>query len=159
MINIGERLKYIRETYDVSQKELARILGVSHYCISHYERNDYIIPMRKLCAVSNYFQLSIDYILGFTSLKKYEDMKYQVDLKTVGKRISEICGEQSLSNVGLAKILNTTESNIRNYKTGKTLLLTAFALELHQKYSYSVDWIVGKTQHKYVQEKSKRLVR
>ena len=82
-------------------------------------------------------------------------MKYQVDLKTVGKRISEICEEQSLSNVGLAKILNTTESNIRNYKTGKTLLLTAFALELHQKYSYSVDWIVGKTQHKYVQEKSK----
>ena len=150
MINIGERLKYIRETYDVSQKELASILGVSHYCISHYERNDYIIPMRKLCAVSNYFQLSIDYILGFTSLKKYEDMKYQVELKTVGKRISEICGEQSLSNVGLAKILNTT---------GKTLLLTAFALELHQKYSYSVDWIVGKTQHKYVQEKSKRLVR
>ena len=115
--------------------------------------------MRKLCAVSNYFQLSIDYILGFTSLKKYEDMKYQVDLKTVGKRILEICEEQSLSNVGLAKILNTTESNIRNYKTGKTLLLTAFALELHQKYSYSVDWIVGKTQHKYVQEKSKRLVR
>lgn len=155
MINIGESLKYIRETYDVSQKELAGILGVSHYCISHYERNDYIIPMRKLCAVSNYFQLSIDYILGFTSLKKYEDMKYQVDLKTVGKRISEICGEQSLSNVGLAKILNITESNIRNYKTGKTLLLTAFALELHQKYSYSVDWIVGKTQHKYVQEKSK----
>lgn len=42
MINIGERLKYIRETYDVSQKELASILGVSHYCISHYERNDYI---------------------------------------------------------------------------------------------------------------------
>lgn len=55
MINIGERLKYIRETYDVSQKELASILGVSHYCISHYESNDYIIPMRKLCAVSNYF--------------------------------------------------------------------------------------------------------
>lgn len=159
MINIGERLKYIRETYDVSQKELASILGVSHYCISHYERNDYIIPMRKLSAISDYFNLSIDYIFDFTNLKKYDDMKRGLDLKVAGKRLAEICCDQNLSNVGLAKELNTTESNIRNYKTEKTLLLTAFTLELHQKYSYSVDWIVGKTQHKYVQEKSKRLVR
>ena len=50
MVDIGERLKYIRETYDVSQEEMGRVLGVSKTSVSHYENNDYIIPMRKLCA-------------------------------------------------------------------------------------------------------------
>ena len=62
MVDIGERLKYIRETYDVSQEEMGRVLGVSKSSISHYENNDYIIPMRKLCAISNYLDLSIDRI-------------------------------------------------------------------------------------------------
>ena len=150
MVDIGERLKYIRETYDVSQEEIGKVLGVSNTSISHYENNDYIIPMKKLSAISDYFNLSIDYIFGFTNLKKYDDMKRELDLKVVGKRLAEICYDQNVSNVGLAKELNTTESNIRKYKTGQTLILTAFALQLSQKYSYSMDWIVGKTQHKYV---------
>ena len=82
-------------------------------------------------------------------------MKRELDLKVVGKRLSEICRDQNLSNVKLAKELNTTESNIRKYKTGQTLILTAFALQLSQKYSYSMDWIVGKSNHKYVEKKSK----
>ncbi len=155
MVDIGGRLKYIRETYDVSQEEIGRVLGVSNTSVSHYENNDYIIPMRKLSAISNYFNLSIDYIFGFTDLKRYNDMKRELDLKVVGKRLSEICRDQNLSNVKLAKELNTTESNIRKYKTGQTLILTAFALQLSQKYSYSMDWIVGKSNHKYVEKKSK----
>lgn len=38
MINIGERLKYIRETYDLNQKELANILGIEKSSISHFEK-------------------------------------------------------------------------------------------------------------------------
>ena len=69
-----------------------------------------------------------------------------------------VCHDQNFSNVALAKELNTTESNIRKYKMGQTLILTAFALQLSEKYSYSMDWIVGKSNHKYVQEKSKNKV-
>lgn len=158
MVDIGERLKYIRETYDVSQEELGSVLDVSKSSISHYENNDYIIPMRKLCAISDYLDLSIDYIFDFTNLKRYEDMKKEINLKLVGSRLSEICHDQKFSNVALAKELNTTESNIRKYRTGQTLILTAFALQLSEKYSYSMDWIVGKSNHKYVQEKSKSKV-
>ena len=158
IVDIGERLKYIRETYDVSQEKMGRVLGVSKSSVSHYENNDYIIPMRKLCAISNYLDLSIDYIFDFTNLKRYDDMKREVNLKVVGRRLSEICHDQNFSNVALAKELNTTESNIRKYKMGQTLILTAFALQLSEKYSYSMDWIVGKSNHKYVQEKSKNKV-
>ena len=153
MINMGERLKYIRETYDVTQNDLGKFLHVSKYSICHYEKNDRDIPMRKLSLISDYFDLSIDYILGITSLKKYDDLKKGLSLGKAKERIKKICEEQSLTNVGLAKILNTSESCIRKYKTGQTLILTSFALELYYKYNYSLDWLLGKTEYKKVQEK------
>ncbi len=157
MINVGEQIKYIRETYDTTQQELAKYLKLSKSSISHYEKNDRDIPMRNLSKISDYYNLSIDYILGITSIKKYNDLKKGIHLPTAGNRLKEICEDLKYSNVKLAKELNTTESNIRKYKTGQTLILTAFALQLNQKHNYSIDWIIGKTEKKKVKEKQKIL--
>lgn len=155
MINVGAQIKYIRETYDITQEELGKYLHVSKSSISHYEKNDRDIPMRKLSLISNYFHLSIDYILGLTTIKTYSDLTQKLDLHKAGSRLHEICKDLNYSNVKLAKELNTTESNIRKYKTGKTLILTAFALQLNQKYNYSIDWMIGKTENKKIKEKQK----
>ena len=157
MVDIGAQIKYIRETYDVTQQELGEYLNLSKSSISHYEKNDRDIPFRKLSMISNYFHLSIDYILGLTSIKNYSDSKKEINLKEAGNRLKEVCKDLNYSNVKLAKELNTTESNIRKYKMGKTLILTAFALQLNQKYDYSMDWIIGKTEKKKVKEKQKIL--
>jgi len=153
MIDIGEKLKYFREYFDVSQQELGNYLNVSKSTISHYERNDRDIPLRKLILISNYFQYSIDYILDFTNIPNYKDLKPNLDLDKTASRIKEICNDQNWTNVAFAKELNTTESNIRKYKTGKTLLLTSFALQLSNKYHYSMDWLTGRTETKYFEEK------
>ena len=91
--------------------------------------------------------------LRMNEKEKYDDLKKGLSLGKAKERIKKICEEQSLTNVGLAKILNTSESCIRKYKTGQTLILTSFALELYYKYNYSLDWLLGKTEHKKVQEK------
>ncbi len=155
MINVGERIKYIRETYDTTQEELGKILHISKSSVCHYESNDRDIPLRNLSLMADYYGLSIDYILGLTYIKKYQDLKKEIDRNKTGQRIKAICTEQKLTNVALAKELNTTESCIRKYKTGETLILTAFALQLHQKFDYSIDWIVGKTETKTIKEKQK----
>ena len=148
MVNIGERIKYIRETYDISQKNLAHILHLEKSSISHFEKNDRIIPIEHLIAFSDYLDLSIDYILGLTDIKKQTDRKTGIHLSIMAKNICQIAHEQQLTNVALAKILHSCESNIRNYKNGKYLILTTLALELAIKYNYSMDWILGKTEKK-----------
>lgn len=150
MVNLGERIKYIRETYDLTQIELGNILNVSPSSIAHYEKNDWFIPMRNLYKMANYLNLSIDYILGFTNIKRYDKTINEINLQEIAKRIKEICDDQKFSNVKLAKELNSSESNIRNYKTGKYLILTPFVLQLALKYNYSTDWIVGRSENKYV---------
>ncbi len=64
LINIGERIRFIRETYDLSQKELASIFGIEKSSISHFEKNDRIIPIEHLISLSDYLNLSIDYVLA-----------------------------------------------------------------------------------------------
>ena len=75
MIDVGEKIRYIRETYDVKGNELADILNISKSSISHYEKNDRDVPLRNLVKISNYFDLSLDYILNLTDIKRYEDLK------------------------------------------------------------------------------------
>ena len=42
-------------------------------------------------------------------------------------------------------VLNTSESNIRNYKKGKYPILTAFEIQMALRNNYSIDWIMGKS--------------
>ncbi len=153
MVNIGERLKYIRETYDISGKELASILGIEKSSISHYEKNDRTIPIEHLIKFSDHLKLSIDYIFGLTDIKNYEDHVEGVEINKMAENIKIICEEQHLTNVALAKIIGSCESNIRNYKNGKYLILTSFALQIATSLNYSIDWMLGKTTQKQIMQK------
>lgn len=60
----GERLKKLRQNVGLSQQELADILNVSKSCICQYEKNSRIPSIEILIGISNYFDTTIDYLLG-----------------------------------------------------------------------------------------------
>ena len=51
----------------------------------------------------------------------------------------------NITQVELANFLNTTHSTISAYESGKTTLLTAFALQIVYKYNISLDGLCGRT--------------
>ena len=62
----GERLKELRETYHLSQAQLALDLGTNQQSIRRYEKEliePNIAMNDKIC---DYFQVSADYLLGRT---------------------------------------------------------------------------------------------
>ena len=66
MINLS-KLKDIREDNDISQEEMAKILGVNRSTYSLWELGINIIPLKKLCDFADYFNYSIDYVLGISN--------------------------------------------------------------------------------------------
>ena len=60
----GERLKKLRKSVGVSQQELASILGLTKACISQYENNTRTPSIEVLVEIANYFEVSVDYLLG-----------------------------------------------------------------------------------------------
>ena len=63
---IGERLQELRKDKGVSQADLAKILGVSHYTISSYECNRSDPDDELKIVLAKYFDVSLDYLLGLT---------------------------------------------------------------------------------------------
>lgn len=62
-----QRLKDLREDKDRTQEQIANILGISQTVYSRYERGFQPIPLRHLIKLADYYNTSVDYILGRTN--------------------------------------------------------------------------------------------
>ena len=64
------RLKDLREDMDITQKALADFLHIRQNTYSQYENGQRQLPIEILIALSKYYKVSTDYILGLTNIKK-----------------------------------------------------------------------------------------
>jgi len=60
------RIKDLREDSDLTQTELAKILGMSQTGYSKYETGENDIPTAILIKLAEIYNTSVDYILGLT---------------------------------------------------------------------------------------------
>ena len=68
---IIERLRELRESRHISQVRLAMDLNVTQAVISKYELGKSEPDKQMLCALSDYFGVSADYLLGRQDNKEY----------------------------------------------------------------------------------------
>lgn len=64
------RLKELRLEKGLSQEELAELLHTKQTVYSRYERGNLTITVRQLLFLSELYDVSIDYILGKSDVKK-----------------------------------------------------------------------------------------
>ena len=65
-----KRLKDLREDRDLSQEKVAKIINTTQQQYSKYELGIRLIPIDKLCILADYYNTSLDYILGRTNINK-----------------------------------------------------------------------------------------
>ena len=132
-----ERLLYLREEKELTQKELGEIFNVDRSIISKWEIDSVTIPLKQLNNYANYFNVSLDYLTGWSNIKERTKTIKELNKQIIGKNIKQVREENNLTLRALAKQLNTTSSTISAYETGKTLILTAFAYQIAKKYNIS----------------------
>ncbi len=64
-----ERLRDLREDKDLTQQEVADMLGCSQTTYSRYETGDLNVPVDILKKLAKFYKVSIDYIVGITNKK------------------------------------------------------------------------------------------
>lgn len=72
MSNFGERLKELRLLKKVTQKQLSKDLGLSERGVQSYELNERKPGLDILISVADYFNVSIDYLVGRTDNPKIQ---------------------------------------------------------------------------------------
>lgn len=63
------RLKDLREDNDITQAEIAEILNIKQNTYSQYENQKRDIPISLLWKLADYYDTSIDYLVGRTDKK------------------------------------------------------------------------------------------
>ncbi len=64
------RIRDLREDKDINQTQIAVYLGMSQTGYSKYETGERDVPTSILIKLADYYDVSVDYILGRTNNKK-----------------------------------------------------------------------------------------
>ena len=139
-----QKLIELREDFNLKQKDIAALLNITQQTYSLWENGTKIIPLKHLNSLCNYYDVSMDYVLGLSNVRQYDIVNRVIDKKIIGIKLKEFRKEKNITQEELANILNTTHSTISAYESGKTTLLTAFALQIVDKYKISLDWLCGR---------------
>ncbi len=145
VVNMFYNLKRIRESYDLTQREMAKLLKISKSSYNYFETGEYIIPLKHLNTFCNLFHVSMDYVCGLTDVNIHGNKKYKLNNKVIGQKLKKIRLKNKLTQIELAKLLNTSQSNISSYESGKTLILTAFIFNFAKIFDVSLDYLTGRS--------------
>ena len=70
MLTYMDRLRGLREDHDLTQEQIAKVLGTSQTMYARYERGANELPLRHFITLCRYYNVSADYILGTIPEKK-----------------------------------------------------------------------------------------
>lgn len=77
-MNFSERLKALREEYNLTQGELGERLSISRQSVSNYEKGTRFPNDPKIILqISKLFNVSVDYLLGATSIRNFSRSCYR----------------------------------------------------------------------------------
>jgi len=72
-MDFSQRLKLLRNINKTTQEDLAKYLGVGRATIAGYETKGTQPSFESLFKIADYFNVSIDYLLGRTDIKEPVD--------------------------------------------------------------------------------------
>ena len=70
MKDYNEIIKELREDNDLKQSQIAELLNTNQSYYSKYEKGIRPLPINHLMKLCKFYNVSADYILGFTGIKK-----------------------------------------------------------------------------------------
>lgn len=146
-------LNLIRNEHKLTQDEVAKTLGITRTVYTKYENGYELIPIKYLINFANYFDVSIDFLLGLNHSNKKLQYNQNIDFKLIGSKLKDWRKENKLTQEKLAKVLNTNKSVICNYEKGRYLIATPFLYQICHQYHVSADYLLGRIDEpKYLKE-------
>lgn len=64
------RIRSLREDLDLTQTDIAQMLHITQRAYSRYETGEREIPIHTLCVLADFHNVSVDFLLGRTDIRK-----------------------------------------------------------------------------------------
>lgn len=140
-----KRFKDIIDESDYKKSELVKLIPISQSTLSNALSYGIIPSVKTLIRVSDYFNISINYLLGNTDL---EDFEKASTYTTFHYRFEKLCAENNVTHYQVATDCLFDKSSISKWFS-KNFIPELEILELLCDYfSVSIDYILGRTDYK-----------
>lgn len=136
-MNLGETIRSLRNTNDMTQKELADKLSISPSTIGMYEQNRREPDLDTLSKIANVFNVTIDYLVE-------TEKSNETDLPNmIGKQLKLLRETKHKNQQEVCCALNIEQSTLVNYENDKRIPKVDILIKLANYYNVSVDYLLG----------------
>lgn len=119
-MNVGQRLRYLRKLKNLTQQDLANSLGINRSTYARYETGDHEADYETLNKLADFFDVSVDYILGRTDNPSPPSTRRIDRGTTIGKRLKQLREERQLTLRQLAQVAHVSHSFISDIEQGRS---------------------------------------
>lgn len=139
---INNNLKHCRETLNITQKELGKILNVKASTISGWENRYDYIPLEKLIKFCNIFKFNIDYVMGLKNVNE-NFVFLNINKEKIGNNLKKYRKIRNLTQTKLSQKLNISQSCYNQYECGKSTITTSILYAIVIFFNISVYDIIN----------------
>ena len=100
-----ENLKKLRNKANISQQQLADVIGVSQQSINKYENHGVEPDIATMIAIAEYFKTSVDYLIGNTDIERRIETVHRFDLNEEEKYMIEKYRRASEKEKNIIKLI------------------------------------------------------
>lgn len=141
---IYSRLEELREDKSLKRVDIAKYLDLDKSTYSKYEKEYNVIPIEHLNTLANYYNVSLDYIFGFSDEMKYKDIRENIDKELSGVRLKALRKNSKITQTKFGEKLNCSYGTIAGYESGRYIIATPFLYSICKDYGVSADYLLGK---------------
>lgn len=136
----AERLIELKEEYNLSNLQLERICGCKNQSVSTWLTRNVYPKLANLLRLSDYFQCSIDYLLGITDDKR---LARTGTPGTFIARADELAEKNNVSKYRIAKECGFDKGNFTKWKSTGMLPQTQSLIAIADYFDCSVEYLLG----------------
>jgi transcriptional regulator with XRE-family HTH domain len=89
-VELGKRIAQLRREHDMTQQQLAEVLGIAQQTLAHYEVARLRVPASMLPTLAETFKVQVDVLLGRTATPRGGKRGPASQLERSIERISEL---------------------------------------------------------------------
>ena len=146
-----KRIQDTRIDNDLSQKQMAEILGMSKYIYNNFESGRTKFSLEKIIEFANYFNLSLDYLLNLSNHKSYNNYS-NADIKGINNKLLKIRKEKQLSQEKFGTLLAVPQRTYASYEKNERPIPLNFLIKVAKATNYSLDYLTGRTSNQYIKK-------
>ncbi len=139
MNEFQERLQDLLIENGLSRLQLSKRIGISFETLNGYFNKDFYPELSVAVKIANYFNCSIDFLMGLSQEYTNNDKNTLSFVETVRK----LAKDNNLSIEKLMTAINMSETNFYRWQRGNNKPAMSSIIAISKYFDVSIDYLIG----------------